>query len=179
MRGRRTNWNKRQGPSKVIALGGIFLALTVIILYAESIVPTGRLSLYALSSFFVSVIVIEAGIYAGWLFYLASSLLAFIIVPDKLGLIPYFVFFGVYGLIKHYTEKTTNRVLEYLLKFVFFNLCLVLAFFLAKEVFIGQIEIKLSPWIVIPALELVFFIYDFVYTLSIETYLQRIRKILF
>lgn len=179
MTGRRTHRNNKPSPSKVIALGGIFMALTVIILYAESIVPTGRLSLYALSSFFVSVILIEAGVYAGWLFYLASSLLAFIIVPDKLGLIPYFAFFGMYGLIKHYTEKTRNRVLEYLLKLGFFNLCLLLAFILAKEVFIGQIEIKLSPWIIIPALELVFIIYDLVYTLFIDTYLERIRKILF
>jgi hypothetical protein len=75
--------NYRNSSSKVIALSGIFLALAVLSLYAQSLAPAGKLSLYALSSLFVSVIVIEAGIYAGWLFYLASSLLAFILVPEQ------------------------------------------------------------------------------------------------
>ena len=79
--------------TRKVALGGILLALTVIILYAESVMPTSKLSLYALSSFFVSVIVIESGIRAGWIFYVASSLLALIIIPDKIALIPYLVFF--------------------------------------------------------------------------------------
>ena len=130
--------------TKEIALGGIMLALSVIVLYAESLAPTGRLSLYALSSFFVSFIVLESGIRAGWLFYLASSLLSFLIVPDKLGLVPYFLFFGVYGLIKHYCEKIRNRVVEFVLKYVYFNLCLVAAWFLVKELFLTRVELPIS-----------------------------------
>lgn len=179
MTGRTTRRNNNQTPSKVIALGGIFVALTVLLLYAQSIAPTGRLSLYALSSLFVSVIVIEAGIHAGWLFYLATSLLAFFLVPDKLDVLPYLVFFGLYGLVKHYTEKVSGRVVEYLLKYAFFNLCMILAFIMARTVLLGQIEIKLSLWIVIPALELVFIIYDMVYSLFIQTYMERIRKVFF
>jgi len=171
--------NYKNSSSKVIALSGIFLALAVLTLYAQSVAPTGRLSLYALSSLYVSIIVIEAGIHAGWLFYLASSLLAFILVPDKMGLLPYFAFFGLYGLIKHYTEKTSGRLVEYVLKFVYFNVCMLLALILANTVFLGRIEIKLSLWIIIPALEVAFFIYDYIYTMFVDVYFNRLRKFLF
>ncbi|MGI6528040.1 MAG: hypothetical protein ACOX25_11880 [Caldicoprobacterales bacterium] len=170
--------DNKPSRSKAIALSGIFLALTVLVLYAESLVPTGRLSLYALSSLFVSVIVIEAGIQAGWLFYLGSSLLAFIAVPDKLGLFPYYTFFGLYGIIKYYTEKAAGRVAEYLMKYAFFNLSLVLTWLLARAVLLGNLEVKLPLWIVIIGLESAFIIYDLVYTLFIQTYRERIRKVL-
>ncbi|NLU35651.1 MAG: hypothetical protein GXX01_01325 [Clostridiales bacterium] len=171
--------NYRNSSSKVIALSGIFLALAVLSLYAQSLAPAGKLSLYALSSLFVSVIVIEAGIYAGWLFYLASSLLAFILVPNKLSLIPYFAFFGLYGLIKHYTEKMPGSTAEYILKFIFFNACLALALILSKTVLLGRMEIKVSLWLVIPALEVVFAVYDYVYSIFIHVYINRLRKLLF
>ncbi|HCS74861.1 MAG TPA: hypothetical protein DIW17_13420 [Clostridiales bacterium] len=164
--------------TKEIAFGGIMLALSVLVLYMASMAPTGRLSLYALSSFFVSVIVIESGIKAGWLFYTASSLLSLLLIPDKLGLLPYFLFFGLYGLIKYYLEKISNRVAEYLLKFVYFNLCLLLAWLLIKEVFLALVELPISIRLIVIALQVVFFIYDWVYSLVIQAYRDRIRKIL-
>ena len=176
--------------SKEVALGGILLALTVMVLYAESLTPTGRLSLYALSSFFVSVIVIESGIRAGWLFYAGTSLLAFLLIPDKIGLLPYVFFFGLYGIIKSYTERTP-RVMELLLKIAFFNLALVLAWIFAREMFLGKaaltlpkeiifgkITIPIPIAVVILGLQVVFFIYDWVYSLFIQTYREKIRKAL-
>ncbi|NLB41006.1 MAG: hypothetical protein GX815_01855 [Clostridiales bacterium] len=168
----------KKPSTREIALGGIMLALSVVVLYAESLAPTGRISLYALSSFFVSVVVIESGTKAGWLFYLASSLMSFLIVPDKLGLIPYFLFFGIYGLIKYYCEKFPNRVAEFIAKYVYFNLCLVVAWFLVKELFLAQVEFPISEWLIAIALQIAFFIYDWVYSLVIQAYRERIRKLL-
>jgi uncharacterized membrane protein len=168
----------RSGKSVKTALGGILLALTVLVLYAESLAPAGRLSLFALSSFFVSIIIMETGLKAGWLFYIGTSLLSFFIVPDKLGLLPYFMFFGLYGLIKCYAEKTKNRTGEYLLKLIFFNLNLALAYFLASALFMAQVRIKLSLWLVIPILETAFIVYDYVYSIFIQVYRDRIRKAL-
>lgn len=167
---------RRNSSAKSIAISGIFLALTIITLYAESIMPTGKLSLYCLSSFFVSFIIVELGVNAGWLFYIASSLLSFIIIPDKLALMPYFVFFGNYAVIKCYTERTRFRVIEYILKLVFFNLCLILAVYLAKVVFLQTIEVK-PPWIlVVLGLQIVFVLYDYIFTLVINYYGRRIRS---
>jgi hypothetical protein len=163
---------------RVIALSGIFLAFTIIALYAESLAPTGRLSLFALSSLFVSIIVVESGIKAGWLFYIASSLLAFLVVPDKLGLIPYFAFFGLFGLIKYYAEKQRLRAVEYALKYMYFNLCLALAYILFKNLFTDQVELKLPWWLLIAVLQIAFLLFDFVYSLFIQFYRNRIRKMI-
>jgi hypothetical protein len=65
-----------------VAIGGILSALAVICIYLEAVAPVSKLSLYALSSFFVSIIVIETGIRNGWIFYVETNLLSFLIVPD-------------------------------------------------------------------------------------------------
>ena len=176
MTDRRNQRTVSQGRSKAAALGGILLALEIVVLYAESLAPTGRLSLFALSSFFVSVIVCELGIKAGWLFYAGSALLSLALVPDKTGLLPYIIFFGLYGIIKYYAERFKNRVFEYLFKYVFFNLCLILAYYLARELFIGQMVISISPWLFVPGLEIAFAVYDYVYSLFIQYYRSRLRR---
>jgi hypothetical protein len=109
---------------RTTALNGILAALVVIILYGESIIPTAKLSMYALSSFFIAIVTIESGIRASWLFYVVTSLLALIIIPDKIGLVPYYVFFGIYGIVKHYAENTQKLILEYAIKLIYFNICL-------------------------------------------------------
>ena len=176
MRKSRNERVKKSFSPKVLALSGIFLALTVIVLYAESLAPTGRLSLYVLSSLLVSLLVVESDIRAGWLFYFSSSLLAFLIVPDKLALVPYFAFFGLYGIVKCYAERPNDIALEYILKYAYFNLCLVLAFFLVKEFFMEQVVIRLPWWLLVIVLEIVFFLYDYVYSLFIQYYRRRRRR---
>ncbi len=159
-----------------LALGGILGALAVICLFLASVLPTSRLSLYALSSFFISIVVIESGIKAGWLFYAATSLLSLILVPDKLEIIPYAIFFGVYGILKYYIERINKLPVEYILKFAYFNVCLAAAVLLIRQVFVDSIKVQLPWWVVIVALEIVFLVYDVVYTMFIAYYKDKLRK---
>lgn len=161
--------------TKRIALSGILGALAVICLLLATILPTNRLSLYALSSFFVAIVILESRVKAGWIFYGATSLLAFIIVPDKLGIIPYLVFFGLYGIIKFYIEKLNRLFIEYSLKFLYFNICLGIGVLTVSEVFGFGLNVKLPWWLLIIVLEIVFFVYDFVYTLFINYYKDKLR----
>ncbi|HHW30102.1 MAG TPA: hypothetical protein GXX20_00260 [Clostridiaceae bacterium] len=162
---------------KAITLGGILAAITVILLYVESITPTVKLSLYVLSSFFSAVMIIEGGLRSGWIFYLVTSILAFIIVPDKIGLIPYFLFFGTYGILKSYIERIGKIVSEYVLKVLFFNICLALAFIIIRIFFIAQLNDSISLWFIIIVMEVVFIIYDYVYTLFIQYYVEKLKKV--
>lgn len=159
-----------------IALNGILGALTAISLFLASVLPTNRLSFYALSSFFIAIVIIENGIKAGWLFYISTVLLAAILVPDKLEIIPYAVFFGIYGIIKYHIEKINKLLLEYILKYVYFNICLALAVLFIKQVFAGSIKAELPWWLLIAASEVVFLVYDVVYTMFIAYYKDKIRK---
>lgn len=159
-----------------IALNGILAAVAVILLFLASILPTGRLSLYVLSSFLVSVVIIESGVWAGWMFYISSLLLSLIVVYDKTGIIPYAVFFGIYGIIKYYIEKINNMVLEFILKFVYFNISLGVAIYTVKNIVFGDIRPEFI-WIAVVVSEIIFVIYDYVYTLFIGYYNLRLKKI--
>ena len=162
--------------TKKIALGGILLTLTVVSVFFATIAPTGRLSLYALSSFFISIVVIESGAKSGWIFYISSCLLSLIVVQNRIGLIPYISFFGIYGLVKYYIEKINRSVPEYLLKAAFFSINLAIAVFLAGQVFSYTFAFRFPWWLAIGGLEIVFVVYDYVYTLFIRYYMINLKN---
>ncbi len=160
---------------KRITLSGILLAFTVISVFLAATLPTSKLSLYALSSLFMAVIIIEFGTRAGWAFYLASAILSVLLVP-WLEVIPFIVFFGVYGLIKLYIERIPGRVIEYVLKLIYFNICLALGLFFLKEIILGGINLTAPVYIIAAVLELVFLLYDYIYTLFIRFYGSRLKQ---
>ncbi|HHY23815.1 MAG TPA: hypothetical protein GX527_06190 [Clostridiaceae bacterium] len=167
--------------TKKIALSGVMSAIAVLCLLFATIMPTGKLSFYVLSSFFVSVIIIEYGTKPGWVFYIITNLLAYILIPDKIRIIPYTVFFGAYGILKYYIEKFNNIVLEYILKYIYFNACLAIALIFLREIIAKGItlnKIKFPLWTVIILLEVIFIIYDYVYTLFIQYYRQKLKRFL-
>lgn len=165
--------------TKSIAVGGFLAALTLISLFLATVVPTGRLSLYALSSFPTAVIVIEYGIRRGWAFYASTALLGLIIIPDKTAVIPFIVFFGIYGAVKYHIEKIRKLFIEYPLKLLYFNLCLAAALITLREFFFAGSQLDKFPLgLLIIAFEVVFILYDYVYTLFIDYYHNRLKSIL-
>ena len=170
--------NRNSTKAKKLSLSGILLALTIITLFVATIMPTNRLSLYALSSFFISIVVIEFGMKTGWVFYVSSCILSLIVVQNKVELIPYIIFFGVYGLAKSYIESLDKIVLEYILKMVLFNVCLFVSLFFIKEFFLSNFDIKFPLGAIIILLQIVFVVYDYVYTLFIRYYDVKLRKML-
>jgi hypothetical protein len=166
---------KNSFSAKKVALGGILGALTIICLFLATTLPTNRISLYALSSFFVSIIVLEAGIGTAWLFYGASSILALLIIPNKVGVIPYIVFFGIYGVIKFYIEKIGRLVPEWIIKLLYFNICFFAAVHFMKELLNINVIANFPWWAVVLVFELIYIVYDYVYTLFIGYYKHKIR----
>lgn len=168
----------RSANTKRIALNGIVGALAVIAVFFATVLPTNRLSFFVLSSFFVCIIIIEQDIRNGWAFYIATSLLALVLIPNKIEILPYVMFFGIYGIIKSYLEKINKKWLEYILKYLYFNFFLTLTYLIIKEFFILNIKIDFPWWVVIIILQFVFIIYDYVYTLFARYYIRKIKKYL-
>lgn len=166
---------KDEKYTKRIALSGVLAAMTVAVLALATAAPTSKLSLYALSSFFISIIIMEFGIASGWAFYVVSGLLALLVVPGKLGVAPYLAFFGVYGALKYYIERLGNIFFEYAIKIVYFNFCLTAAFLLAEEILFKDIAAKFPVWAIIIILQILFIVYDYVYSLFISYYREKIR----
>ncbi len=166
------------GNTRKLALGAVSAAFVVATLYLIPVVPTNTISLYALSSFFVAVMIIEVGLFYGWAFYAATSLLALLVVPDKMSVLPYIAFFGFYGLIKYYIEKIKYLPAQYLVKFACFNIALAAAYFVARQLFEQAVSSRLPVAAIAAVLQAIFLVYDYVYTLFIRYYMQKLRRFL-
>lgn len=157
-----------------IAIGGILAALTVIVVIAASFVPTGKASLYVLASFLTAIFIIHTDLKYGILFYIVSSLLIWIILPEKIAVIPYVGFFGWYAIVKALIEKLNKRFLEWLIKILLFNALAVTSFFLFQSL-LPKIDYS-NPIVLLTTvapLEVIFVIYDYVFTLIIDFYYKR------
>ncbi|HWQ79653.1 MAG TPA: hypothetical protein VN381_12580 [Anaerovoracaceae bacterium] len=165
--------------TKKIATGGVLLALSVVTLFGATFVPGVELTLYALTSAYVAIIVIEFNAGMAWLFYIASVLLSAILVPNKGGLIPYVIFFGVYAIIKYWIEKgkKLSQPVEIILKLLFGNGMFALGYLVFGAMFAGAIQMPDAAWpIILAGAQLFFLVYDYILTLVIGFYLKRRPK---
>jgi hypothetical protein len=161
--------------SKKIAVAGILTALSAAALFLENIFPTGKLGFYVFAGFLLSVVIMECGILFGWISFAASSLLAFLLVPEKTAVVPYFLFFGIYSLVKSHIEKLNRIVVELVLKFVFFNAALFILWKIAL-LFIPQSFFEILPvFVIIVLLEILFFVYDWLFSLWIQFYQEKLQ----
>lgn len=164
--------------SKKVALGGIVVLLSVLCLYLASILPTNKLFFFCLSTVFIAVIVIEFKTYFALITYLAISILGFIIIPNKLIMIPYAIYFGYYGILKYYIEKINNILVEWVIKIGLFNLFVYVTYIITVNLFVSNLYIKLPIWLIILLLQVIFIIYDICYSLAINYYKYKLRKFL-
>ncbi|MCL2842634.1 MAG: hypothetical protein FWE28_04090 [Oscillospiraceae bacterium] len=120
-----------------------FTALTVaggvVVLYLGALFPVMHLSFAALTALFVAVSVIEGGRRYGVLCFVATALLGFLIVPDRIGVILFASFFGFYPLIKSIAEQQKSQILGWAIKFAVFALVWSGYILLWREVFLGVI----------------------------------------
>ena len=159
--------------SKKIAYTGILLALNIILLLLSNIIPINTVFFMGLDSFLISIVIMEYGFKLGILFYIASSVLSFLVLPNKAQWLIYIFTFGIYGLIKYLVEKDRPFYIDILLKLVYANLSILSLYFMIK----GIIYIPINIFTIL-VFQFAFLIYDYVYTLFIDYYEQRIRKII-
>lgn len=159
--------------SKKVAYSGILLGVHTILLILINIIPMNTLFIMGISSLIISIIIMEFGPKSGVVFYLASIILSFLVINNKAQWVLYNLTFGVYGLIKYIIEQDRSIYLEYILKIIFANILLMITYFILK----GFIYIPINILIII-AFQVVFMIYDSVYTKFIDYYETKIRKII-
>lgn len=166
----------RKGTN-TIALGGICLALTIVFLFGASFVPGIELTLYALSSLFVAVMVIESGPKSGIMLYAAAVILGLILVPNKLGMLPYICLFGYYGVVKFYIEKNLRPNIQLIMKAVLFAVVVAIGLWGTKGLLFGNIQIpEYSTVIIFVGGIIMLMLYDAIYTFAIRLYKERIKR---
>ena len=162
--------------SKHIAESGILIALTLVVLYATSLLPISTLSVLTISSCLIPICIIRTSIKNAFLVYACSSILSLMIIPINISL-AYILFFGIYGIIKNYIEKIHKLTYEILLKLLTFNVLLLIIYFIMTA-FIGNIVLPYSLYIVFILAQIMFLVYDYALTLIITIYFNIIHKLL-
>ena len=164
-----------------IALGGMMAALSIVVMMLTGVIPMAEFALPAIAGLFLVPIVVEIGWGAAWLTYGAVSILSILIAPNKECALYYILFLGCYPLIKSLLETRKNRVLEWVLKIVVFNILAGITVALAVWLFQfpGYEEImQESGWILAAGwvmLNAVFIVYDIAMTRLISGYIQWFR----
>lgn len=164
--------------TRSIALSGILAAINLIILYIASVLPTSRFFLLALSSFVVATIVIESNMGTGFIFYIVTSVLTVLLLPNKFIAAFYILLFGCYGLIKSFIEqKSKTKYIEIILKFLFFNIDLFITYNIFSNFFMLRFYVTKYPIIVfLLTLQFLFLFYDYVFTIFISYYYKHVKR---
>lgn len=167
---------ERSERTKKIAISAMLSALGVVVLYLGSVIEVIDIAMAVIASLFAIFAVIEYGAASAWSIYAITGVLSAILIPNKFPAIMYILFFGFYPIIKEKIESLSKKALQWALKEVVFNVCLMLLMIIGN--YFLMIDIK--AWL---AVEIVFFvlanatfvIYDIALTRLISFYVFRLR----
>ncbi len=167
-----------------VALPGVLLGLNMIVLFGATMLPGIELSLYALSSFITAILVMKASPRSAVVFYVATVILGGVLLPNKLAMLPYVLFFGYYGIAKYYIEKMPcgklkdihKQMIELICKTAVFVVAFGIGILIFKEGFTSGLSLPDLPiWALGVAAIPVFLAYDYVFTLVLVQ-MKRIMK---
>ncbi len=154
----------RKNNSKRMALCGVLAALAIALMFMGGVLPFASIACPIVASLVLIPVYVECGNKWGLLWFAAVATLAAVIAPVKESAV-LFIFFGYYPMLKKYFGRFQR--IKYLLKFIYLNLALILAYWLMLQVF--QLEDvrkdfeELQKWmlgIMLVLSNVSFFIYD-------------------
>lgn len=168
--------------SSQVALGGMIAALCVLLMMMTGILPFLSYAVPAAAGFLMVVMVIECGTKWAVVVYIAVSILSLLIAPDKTAAFIFIFFLGFYPIAKGALEKLPSRILEWAVKLVLFNVCIVAAYLLMIYVLkmpdvmteMGEFG-KYTGVITLGAGNLVFVVFDIALTRIISAYILWFR----
>ena len=179
--------------TSAITLGGILAAISMVLLYLTTLVPTNTLTLLTLISFIPPIALMEKGLKTAMLVYICSAMGSLLFVPFNITLL-YILFFGIYGIIKGFIERLNKSFLETVLKLLFFNTIFLICLLLTKGILGIDLQNNLAKLlsyftskpldstsgflILCLIVQPVFLIYDYALTLLVGYYDDYIRKYL-
>lgn len=163
--------------AKTVALGGCLAALSVLFLYLGSVLPTGKVVLLTVASLCVGVAVVQLRVSQVWVLYAAVSILALLLVPDKLVAILYAVCLGNYPIIKLYIEKLGKLPLEWGCKLVCYAAYAAVVYLLYCIVLGNVLDVRYGLWVVFLGGAVVFVLYDLAFSLFMTEATRRFPKI--
>ena len=154
-----------------IAYTGMLLAVDVTIFLMVNVFQTNTIFLLGLASLPIAIVIMNWGPKTGIAFYIASLVISFIAMANKIHWIIYVLTFGIYGLIKFIIEQDRPIYIEYILKLSYANITLVVLYFIIRQFIVIP-----QKWYLVILFEIVFLVYDYVYSLFIDYYNEKLNK---
>lgn len=172
--------------STQVALGGLAASLCTLLMFLTGMIPFATYALPAAAGIVLVAVVVENGASTAALVYAAASILAFFVVPDREAALMFIFFFGYYPILKFRMDRISFKPLQYFLKFLLFNVAVVIAYLIVIYLF-GIADIlesfgdfgRYSVLVLLLMGNVVFAIYDFALTNLIWAYLYRLRPRIF
>jgi len=169
--------------TKKITVASIMTALSIVCLFGSAYLPTGRIVLLSITSMCVLITVSQCGLHYGWLQYVATSVLALLLIPFKLQVILFILFLGYYPMLKLHIEKIGKLWVEWIVKILFFTSLLIVSYFILKYFLLRYIsfgailEIVLAHTaLVVVIAEIVFVLYDYFLSFFAQFYNENIKN---
>ncbi len=166
--------------SSKTAICGMIAALSVVIMML-TVIPVMTYAAPAFAGILLMVVVIE--INKKWAFgvYVAVSILSLLLAADKEAAVMYVAFFGYYPIIKAVLESKLPRVLEWITKFLIFNVTMVASYFVLIRVFGLSMDDmnelgKYGPLVLLAMGNVVFLVFDIAITRLATLYLLKWQK---
>ncbi len=165
--------------SKVIAYSGVATALSVVMLFLGSIFWVLGYTMPLVASLVMIILLDSISQKSALLTFISTSIISFILLNDKECVLLYILFFGYYPLIRDKINYIKPKFLSYLLKFITFNAAMVLTQVFCVYVFGIPFDDMLGKWgivLFVLCLNLVFVVFDKLYTLLLKLYRIKLKK---
>ena len=164
-----------------IALSGVVAALGLVLMLLTSVIPFGTYAFPCFAGILTVVIVIEIGWGYAFAVFGVTAALSFLLVTDKEAALLYVIFLGYYPIVKSFIERIRSRTLQYVVKLVLFNACMIGAYYIALGLLsIPEDSFKILglnlPLVFLVIGNAVFVIYDICVTRLVTIYLTKWHK---
>ena len=163
-----------------ITFCAVLAAFSVVFMYIGTVFPTGRMGFMAIASLFSVAAMAQYGYGAALGVFAVSGVLGFLLVPDKMPLVFYALFFGYYPIVKNMAECLKKPVLSWAVKLAVFNAALTAVYLLFKELLMFRFFETLSGAALTAAVyvvfNIVFVVYDIGLSRLIRFYMIRIHN---
>lgn len=123
--------------SRKVAFCGVMGALSVVVLLVGNLLQIGTYAAPMLACFLLIPVQEEFGSRQALLLYLTVAFLGLILLPDKELALFYILVLGYYPVVKNKLDHLHSRVLRWALKFLFFNLTVLILYAVLLALFAG------------------------------------------
>lgn len=166
-----------------VSFGGIIGALSFTLMLLTSIIPFGTYAFPAFAGMLLVCVVIELGYSWAFVVYGVVSALSLLFLTDKEAALIYVAFLGFYPIIKGLIEKHCKKLLQYIIKYIVFNISMIAVFYLSIFVFsIPKESFSIFgvylPLVFLAIGNIVFIVYDYCVSKIVTIYLIKIHKLL-